>query len=245
MKKALFLGSQAKLKPLEGVLADQSFEVQRPAKNKFAEILKLGAAARCDLVLVDLDVVTASGTKIVEQLRKRGKVPVVLMGHNDDFVQYEKELEPLLAKEFVEWVTMPLQAAELGRRIKKVSARSAPAIETWSVPELRSDRSGRLDAARVAKHFGWTLTKLSHALGSSVQAVHKTPDAPGLQKRLEKLERAALLAQRLVSGKPAEFRKWLNTPSVDLDEEKPGELLLEDPGVVVQWLEDAALGHPA
>jgi hypothetical protein len=97
----------------------------------------------------------------------------------------------------------------------------------------------------VADYFGWTLTKLSRALGRSVQAVHKTPDAVALQQHLEKLERAVLLGRRLVSADRPGFRKWLNTPSPDLDGEKPAELLLKQPDVVVQWLEDAALGHPA
>jgi hypothetical protein len=48
-----------------------------------------------------------------------------------------------------------------------------------------------------------------------------------------------------VSADRPGFRKWLNTPSPDLDGEKPAELLLKQPDVVVQWLEDAALGHPA
>jgi hypothetical protein len=112
------------------------------------------------------------------------------------------------------------------------------------MPELRSDSSGRLNAAKVACHFGWTLTTLSRALGASVQAVHKTPDAPRLQASLEKLERAALLARRSVGAKPSTLRKWLNTPMPDLDGTKPGEVLLKDPDVVVQWLEDAALGQP-
>ena len=111
--------------------------------------------------------------------------------------------------------------------------------------ELRSDSSGRLDAKSVANHFGWSLAALSHALRSSVQAVHKTPDSKRLQKRLEKLERAALLLRRYLGSDGPTLRKWLNTRVADLDGARPGELLLKDPDVVVQWLEDVALGQPS
>ncbi len=243
MRKALLLGSEASLKSLERPLATQSFEIKRPAKTEWRDVLKL--TSRCDLLLIDLDMPHISGLEMLEQLQKRVEVPVMFIGDNDRLKQYEKELEPLLAQVGVDWISRPVCEAEVRLRVKKVAARIAPAIVTWNVPELRSDRTGRLDATLVAEHFGWKLTELSNALGRSVQAVHKTPDARGLQKGLEKLERAALLARRLVSDKASDLRKWLNTPSPDLDEEKPGKLLLEKPDVVVQWLEDAASGQPA
>ena len=72
--------------------------------------------------------------------------------------------------------------------------------------------------------------------------------AAGIERRVRMifgtLERAALLARRSVGTKPSTLKKWLNTPILDLDGEKPGDLLLTEPDVVVQWLEDAALGQP-
>ena len=249
MRKALLLGNQANLKSIGGMLASQSFEVTPPAKHYL--VRKVGPS-EWDLVLVDLDEIpTSSGEEIVEQLLGRGE-PVVIIG-GARYV-YGKQLEPLLARPRVDWVETPFRhrkrfKCELQWRIQKAVGKftSVPAstLGTSGMPELRSDDSGRLDAALVAKHFGWSLSALARALRRSVQAVHKTPDAPALQKKLEPLERTALLARRLVSDKPSEFRKWLNTPSRDLDDEKPGKLLLEKPAVVVQWLEDAALGHPA
>jgi len=245
MRKALLLGSQASLKFLERPLATQSFEIECPARTKWRDVLKLTGAVRCELLLIDLNMPRTSGVQIVGQLRKLHKVPMMFIGSSDRLAQYEKELEPLLAQAGADWISTPVREAEFRLRVKKVAARAAPEIATWNVPELRSDSSGRVDATLIAEHFGWKLTELSNALGRSVQAVHKTPDAPTLQKRLEKLERTALLARRLVSDKPSDLLKWLNTPSPDLDEEKPGKLLLENPDVVVQWLEDAASGHPA
>src|ERR1700687_2008953 len=244
MRKALLLGSQASLKLLERPLARQRFEGEWPARTKWRDVLKLTGAARCELLVIDLNMSRTSGVQIVGQLQKLHKVPMMFIGNSDRLAQYEKELEPLLAQADVDWVSTPVREDEFRLRVKKVAAGTAPAIVTWNVPELRSDSSGRLDATLIAEYFGWKLTELSNALGRSVQAVHKTPDAPALQKRLEKLERTALLARRLVSDKPSDLRKWLNTPSPDLDEEKPGKLLLEDPDVVVQWLEDAGSGQP-
>jgi CheY-like chemotaxis protein len=196
-------------------------------------------------LVVDLNMSNAAGMQLVKQLSRHRDVPVVFAGDRARLRQHGKRLEAVLAQAGVDWVSTPIDDTELRLRINRATARTAKVIETWSVGELRSDASGRLDAALIAKHLGWKLTDLSRALGRSVQAVHKTPDAPALQQRLEKLERAVLLARRLVSADAVEFRKWLNTPSPDLDEQKPGELLLEKPDVVVQWLEDAALGHPA
>jgi DNA-binding response OmpR family regulator len=243
--RALLFGSLHERAYAE-LLAAQKFEVEQPAKRTWAAKLRGATRANYDLVLVDLNMPKASGAEIVEQLGKSGEVTsVVIVGDSKDLLRHEHELGPLLARPGFDWVRAPVDVAEFRLRINRAAARAAPAIEAWSMPELRSDASGRLDATRIARHFGWTLTTLSRALGASIQAVHKTPDARALQNRLEKLERAALLARRSVSAKPSALRKWLNTPMPDLDGAKPGDVLLAEPEVVVQWLEDAALGQPA
>lgn len=244
MHKALLFGSLH-----EGAYAKllaAHFEVERPAKKTWAAKLSAATRANYDLVLVDLSIPTASGAEIVERLGRSGAAAsVVIVGESKDFLRHEQGLERLLARPGVDWVRTPIDVEEFRFRVDRATARSAPAMETWSMSELRCDASGRLDATRIARYFGWTLSALSRALGASIQAVHKTPDARGLQKRLEKLERAALLAKRCVSATPSALRKWLNTPMPQLDGEKPGDVLLVDPDAVVQWLEDAALGQPA
>ena len=243
--KALLFGSLHELAYAD-LLAAQKFEVERPAKRTWSAKLRGATRANYDLVLVDLNLPKASGAEIVEQLGKLGEVAsVVFVGDSKDLLRHEHELGLLLERPGFDWVRAPIDIAEFRFRIRRAAARAALAMETWSMPELRSAASGRLDATRIARHFGWTLSTLSRALGASVQAVHKTPDAPRLQERLEKLERAALLARRSVSTKPTTLRKWLNTPMPDLDGAKPSDVLLEKPDVVVQWLEDAALGQPA
>jgi DNA-binding response OmpR family regulator len=227
------------------LLTAQKFEVEQPAKKMWTAKLKAAARANVDLVVVDLHMPRSSGAEIVEQLSKSDAVPsVVIVGDSEDLLRHEAELVPLLSRPGVDWVRAPVDIAEFRLRINRVTARATPSMEAWSMPELRSEASGRLDATRIARHFGWTLSMLSRALGASVQAVHKTPDAAALQKRLEKLERAALLARRAIGSKLSSLRKWLNTPMPDLDGEKPGDLLLKKPDVVVEWLEDAAVGQP-
>lgn len=244
-RKALLVGSAARLKSLAGILAHQHFTVERTEQDALGELGRLTAQTHFDLVLVDLNVPQSSGVQFVKCLKERGDVPLVFVGDEKLFERHASGLAELLVARDVDWVRTPVGDAEFGLRINKVAPRVTPGLSTWSIPELRSNKSGRLDAAKVAVHFGWSLTKLSTALHRSVQAVHKTPDAPTIQKRLEQLERVALLARRVLAPERSEFLKWLNTPSPDLDGEKPGELLLEKATVVVEWLEDALSGQPA
>jgi DNA-binding response OmpR family regulator len=242
--KALLFGGSHERRYAK-LLTAQKFEVEQPAKNKWTAKLKAAARANVDLVVVDLNMPRSSGIEIVQQLSKNDEVPsVVIVGDSEDLLRHEEELLPLLSRPGFDWVRAPVDSAEFRLRINRVTARATPSMGAWSMPELRSDTSGRLDATRIARHFGWTLSMLSRAFGASVQAVHKTPDAPAHQKRLEKLERAALFARRSVGSKASSLRMWLNTPMPDLDGGKPGDLLLKQPDIVVQWLEDAALGQP-
>jgi DNA-binding response OmpR family regulator len=247
--KALLVESPSVTKSMAGLLERVGFAVERPAKT--AKAFETAGRSRYDLVLVDLNMPRTSGVTLLdtsvmlEQLRKHSDVPVLFAMDGTGFKKHEKELEVLFAQPSVDWVRTPVNDSEFRFRISRATTRAPKPIATWNVPELRSDASGRLHATLVAEYFGWTLTNLSRSLGRSVQAVHKTPDAAALQAHLEILERTVLLARRLVSADRPAFRKWLNTPSPDLDEQKPGEVLLKKPNVVVHWLEDAALGHPA
>lgn len=244
MQKALFLGSEANRKAIVAALAAQSFELQRPAKGSWKGVLEHLDHVRYDLVLVELEALQDSFEDLAGGLRKHQQTSMMFMCKPGQLRHYEKKLEPFLANRAVDWISTPVRGTELSFRLKRAKAQRAGPVPVWSVPELRSDDSGRIDAALVAKHFGWTLTQLSRGFGRSLQTVSKTPDAPALQKRLEKLERVALLARKLAADTPSGLRKWLNAPSPDLDGEKPGVVLLQDPDVVLQWLEDAATGHP-
>lgn len=129
----------------------------------------------------------------------------------------------------------------------KVGAGSArpTQLEPHTVASLHQATSGRVDARRVARFFGLSLSEVARLLGRSPQAVHKTPDAPGLQQPLSVLLRIATALTRLYSS-PEKARIWLNAPHPDLDKARPLELITGGKAeIVADQLEDALLGHPS
>ncbi|MGA7121460.1 MAG: hypothetical protein WBY94_15250, partial [Polyangiaceae bacterium] len=150
-------------------LAAQKFEVEQPVRKAWAAKLRGATRAKYDLVLVDLQMPKLAGAEIVQQLGKSGSdvTSVVIVGDSKDLQRHERELGPLLARPGFDLVRAPIDVAEFRLRINRAAAHAARAAEMWSMPELRSDKSGRLDATFIARHFGWTLTSLSRALGAS------------------------------------------------------------------------------
>lgn len=129
-----------------------------------------------------------------------------------------------------------------GGRVPEAAPATSPAL-AHAAPELRA-ASGRLDAKRIAEHFGLRLKALATMVGRAYPAVQKTPDAPALQAKLEPFARIALAADRLLDGAVG-LRAWLNAPHPDLDGASPLEVLESGkPEVLVDMLEDALAGHP-
>lgn len=91
-----------------------------------------------------------------------------------------------------------------------------------AVRPLLSER-GLLSVKAVASVFGLPWTRLAADLGSSKQAVNKTPDAPALQNALRPYERVARL--RAVLTKDGDFPAWLNRPNPHLDDLTPLSLI--------------------
>jgi len=90
-----------------------------------------------------------------------------------------------------------------------------------------------------------SLAGVARLLDRSPQAVHKTPQAPGLQDGLSVLVRIATALTTLF-GSSQNARVWLNAPHPDLDKARPIELLKKRKAqVVADLLEDALLGHPS
>ena len=119
------------------------------------------------------------------------------------------------------------------------------ARELPTVAELDDPDSGRLDAGRIAEWLGISLTRLSKAIGRSVQSVHKTPAAAGLQDPLAVLARIATSLTTMFETRE-QSRIWLNAPNPDLDRVTPMSLLAKGKAnIVADLLEDALLGHPS
>ena len=238
-------GNESMVKEYTKLLVAEKFSVVPPGKGNLNSQLVGASASKADVILVDINLPPQK--RFIESLCSfvKDKLPVVLLTKDlGDFEGKMKVLSPLLGERNFEVMRKPVDHAEFRLRVKGVANRSQALANEWGLPELRADDTGRVSAILVAKYFGWELTKLSKSLGRSVQTVHKTPDSAKLQSVLEKLERAALLGRRCVSPDVKVFRKWLNASAPELDGERPGEMLLNQPDIVVQWLEDMALGQP-
>lgn len=154
---------------------------------------------------------------------------------------------------------------EIIHRLRVLLRQPRPLPESWEPPrpaaparlpahlgglaeitrELHDVDSQRLNARPVAELFGVPLARLAKALGASPAAVHKTPDAPGLQRALGTWERVAR-ALALVNGDGAGLRRWLHSPNPELENHRPLDFMLDGRGeTVADLVEDALLGQPA
>ena len=123
---------------------------------------------------------------------------------------------------------------------------TASASPLLSVPlvELHNPDSGRIDASKVAAFLAVALPQVAAAVGANYAAVHKTPDAIGLQPGLGPIKRSLGLISRVTRNR-REARAWLNSPHPDLEEQTPLEVILSGRAdAVVTLLENAIAGLP-
>lgn len=122
----------------------------------------------------------------------------------------------------------------------------APAVRgvlNVPLPGLRST-SGRIDARRVAEYLGVPLSQLADAIQVKYAALHKTPDGPRVQEKLDPIVRVLELAD-LAFGSKEQVRMWLNRPLYELENESPlATILAGESGAVETLLENARLGIP-
>ena len=115
---------------------------------------------------------------------------------------------------------------------------------------IRSPKSHRLDAKRIADYFGLSLRELARILGKSHATVDKTPDSRNLQARLQPFE-AILRGRILVGHDDALFRQWLNTACQEFPERDgkvptPMDIIrMGHPEVVAALVDEALTGEPA
>jgi hypothetical protein len=130
-----------------------------------------------------------------------------------------------------------------GRPLLNVEEEVRPA-SLLSVETLHDPKTGRLNAAQIARWLGISLTQFSRFLGRSVQTVHKTPASAALQGVLGVYGQVAVSLLSLF-GTRERSRIWLNAPNPELDGATPMSLFSKRKAyVVAQLLEDALLGHP-
>lgn len=115
---------------------------------------------------------------------------------------------------------------------------------------IRSPKSHRLDAKRIADYFDLSLRELARILGKSHATVDKTPDSKNLQALLQPFE-AILRGRILVEHDDALFRQWLNTACKEFPERDgkvptPMDIIrMGHPEVVAALVDEALTGEPA
>lgn len=170
-------------------------------------------------------------------------------------------LESLLGNPGVDFVRSPANVDELWQRLLRLLRDDKSVADTSSrhldnpltspapvlrhiVPALHNQRSGRLDARRVAELYGVPVAELARLLSRLPATVHKTPDAETLQPNLTLFERIAAPLLYLTGDSPQNLRVWMNAANQALGGSTPMELLREGKGALVaEMLEDLITGQ--
>lgn len=112
------------------------------------------------------------------------------------------------------------------------------------LPELRNQKSGRIDARRVADYAGIPLRQLADAMRLAYAGVHKTPDAVRLQEPIAPIVRVLELADAAFGDRDA-VRMWMNRPLYELENDSPLAVILAgEAGAVETLLRNARDGIP-
>ncbi len=215
---------QSSIEPLQGYLYQQLYALVLMSKEgSWQDIVSsldpLLRAGHADFVRLEENASAQSWEEVMARLN--------LLMERQNFVQVkDKNQAPSPADEFAAKTLAPFPA-----RAKVL-------------PDLHDPQSGRLDAKRIAVFLGMTSASLARQLGTSPQALAKTPDASSLQPRLAPFHFVAVSLLDLV-GTPEAARAWLNVPSDEFDGDTPLHLLQNgEVEVVTGLLRDALVGQP-
>jgi hypothetical protein len=177
-----------------------------------------------------------------------GHVPLFLVV--EDHVTEAQGFAQLVANPHVDFASSKSRPTELAQRIRVLlRAHEIPARERLpgqmdATKHLYDAKSHRLNAKKIADLFGLNLRQLSALLETLPGTVHKTPDSVRLQGKLRVFERIAR-GLALVDDEN-NFRRWLNAPNYDLEQNTPMEIIRSGRGdVVANLVEDALLGQPS
>jgi DNA-binding NarL/FixJ family response regulator len=141
-------------------------------------------------------------------------------------------------------VTGDLVTVTDSAQVRAAATASSHPIEKEVVQEFHDPETGRLDAMRVAKAYGISLSALAKALGVTQSALSKRTTAPAAQRALRELEFAwAVLLDAIES--PERVRAWLNAKRIDLGGKPPIMLLLEGPAeAFANYIRSVVAGEP-
>jgi DNA-binding protein HU-beta len=141
------------------------------------------------------------------------------------------------AKKVVDFrVATATREAFLGKpRSSSASTQAIPGIKALHDPE-----TGRVDAARVARHLNESLAFMAAALRRNYSTVAKTPAAVSLQEPLRDFKRVIEVLEHVLGGAEG-MRIWMNTPHPDLDGKPPREVIASGGIAIVRGMIDSSL----
>jgi uncharacterized protein (DUF2384 family) len=134
----------------------------------------------------------------------------------------------------------PRAIASLERLVKPPTRDGQSGI----VKEFHDPRTGRLDAARIARVLGVSVSTLARAVGVTASALSKRPTARAAQRGLREIEWAWAGLRRMLGSNPA-ARAWLNAPHPDLGNQPPLSLVTDGSATALaDYVRSALAGQP-
>lgn len=133
------------------------------------------------------------------------------------------------------------EVAEARARAAEAAAlpSSAPTTVTVDAPALRDPGTGRLDARRIARRLGVSVSRLAGVAGVTQQALSARPAAASAQAGLLPVARVLAALDELLA--PAHVRMWLQAPHARLGGRTPLDAILAGEGERVARLVEGAL----
>lgn len=215
--------------------------------SSLEEAFRIATAGSIDFMIIH-EQPNTHGLELVERLWEVAPgIPMILMCEAASGTWEQSISDPLL-----ELVYSEAPPQELHHRLAKLLQLKTK--ETWQLPRvpvepiaaLRNERSGRLDAERIALYFGITLSDVARAAAKPYSTVHKTPDSSAMQTVLYPFERIASAIKVLTNGKlEAGLKIWLNAPNKAFPKDLPVDLIKRGHvSMLADMLEDVLLGQP-
>lgn len=201
-----------------------------------------------DLIILDLQLPDMTGIELVAELRKRKPgIPVLILSAK---APSEQDWISAASEPLMEMVQGPVTAGKLLYHLSRLFERRTTFSEmkrhevaVAPVEELRNIK-GRLDAELVSQMFDLNMTEVASNLGTTRQALSKTPDSLNSQSGLRDFERIAR-SLLVITGSVKGLRMWLNSPNERFDQHTPLEILkLGKVKLLADWVDDARLGSP-
>ena len=213
---------------------------------------KVALFAQAELMIYDLKL----GIRDLKNIRERyPEMPIVLIAPKAP--EPTSTLNEALQLDKTDFVTKPVDGKELKIRVNRclrrwqadgLTRQAEGPLTTSSIqvpmPELHS-RSGRLNAAMIAKSLDVPLSDVAAALKVNYTALHKTPDSMAVQSTLRLFKRIHVILMEML-GDQKTVRAWLNSPHVNLGQRSPISVMLEGHAdAVLTILENALAGVPS